>query len=318
MQQTRDLEIFVKTSELGTVSGVARVMNIPKATVSRALGRLEGELGVRLFERTSRLLKPTEIGVAFKERCERILSEIEQAEFEAESYKSEPTGTLRIGCTNDISQDLLSVSIPEFLERHPNIDVRVRVGERQVPEANIIDVVLHVGWMLDSRFIARKLCDVEIILVASRSYIERMGAPRTVDDLKHHRVVGNIYLDEMAPDPGRLPAYVPMLDLDVGGCPRRVPIWRHFASTDLMLTLDVVRRGVAIASTVVPRVHHDLASGEIVRILPDNPIFDQPALYSLGLDRAAINPKVDVFLKFLLEKPPYQRLIEAGRTRNGH
>lgn len=312
MQQTKDLEIFVKTSELGTVSGVARVMNVPKATVSRALGRLECELGVRLFERTSRVLKLTEIGVAFKARCERVLSEIEQAEFEAESYKSEPTGTLRIGCTNDISRDLLSVSIAEFLERYPNIDVRVRAGERQVPEANIIDVVLHAGWMLDSRFIARKLCDVEIILVASRSYIERMGTPRTVDDLEHHRVVGNIYLDEMAPDPGRLPAYVPVLDLDVRGRPQRVPIWRHFASTDLSLTLDVARCGVAIASTVVPRVHHELASGEIVRILPDNPISNQPALYALGLDRAAINPKVDVFLKFLLEKPPYQRLIEVG------
>ena len=315
MQQTKDLEIFVKASESGTVSGVARVMNVPKATVSRALARIEGELGVRLFERTSRLLKLTEIGVTFKQRCERILSEIEQAEFEAESYKSEPRGTLRIGCTNDISRDLLSVSIPEFLERHPNIDVRVRAGERQVPEANIIDVVLHAGWMLDSRFIARKLCDVEIILVASRSYVERMGTPRTVDDLKDHRVVGNIYLDEMAPDPGRLPAYVPVLDLDVSGHPERVPIWRHFASTDLMLTLDVVRAGVAIAATVAPRVHHELRTGEIVRILPDHPIRDQPALYALGLDRAAINPKVDVFLRFLLEKPPYQRLVEAGHRR---
>jgi DNA-binding transcriptional LysR family regulator len=188
---------------------------------------------------------------------------------------------LRIGCTSDIAKTLLTPNLNEFLDKYQEIDVRVRVGERLLPEPNILDVVLHCGWLSDSRLTARKIAEVKNILVASQEYIQANGMPTSPDDLENHAIIGNFYLDAAAIEPGPLPTY------------------RRFLSTDHSQILELVKNGRVIAPITGILALPGLLSGELVRILPDYEISESPQLYALYLDRLASIPKLKIFLYFI-------------------
>jgi DNA-binding transcriptional LysR family regulator len=307
MQHVDSFAIFAKVGELGSISGAARALGMPKANVSRAVSRLEASYKVSLIDRTTRRVRLTEVGQAFHARCLRVLEEMDEAEAELAAHRGHPAGTLRIGCPGDVGRDLLGKYMPEFLERYPEIDLRVRVGERLLPEPNSLDVVLHAGWLSDSRLIVRKIAEIATFLVASRSYVAARGLPLTVEDLDGHAIIGNFYLDRAAAAPGRLPAHVPILEVERDGIRYSLPIWQRFASTDHSLMLELVRQGVAIAPVAGARIIDELRSGDLVRILPDFDLHNPPNLYALYTNRTAIAPKLKVFLDFVAELVLRQR-----------
>lgn len=299
--------IFAKVGELESISGAARTLGLPKANVSRAVAKLEATYKVSLLDRANRRLRLTEVGRTLHGHCLRVLDEMAAAEAQIAAHKGLPAGTLRIGCSADIGRELLAPAMAEFLDRYPDIDLRVRVGERLLPEPNSLDVVLHAGWLADSRLIVQKLADVRTLLVASRAYVERHGLPASVDDLANHAVLGNFYLDPAANEAGRLPAWVPALELVRGRDRHPVPIWRRFTATDHMMMLELVRQGVAIAPIAAVRIVTALQSGEMVRILPDYEIHDPAMLYALYTERLAVSPKLEAFLAFVNELIGRQR-----------
>ncbi|RYF22751.1 MAG: LysR family transcriptional regulator [Oxalobacteraceae bacterium] len=308
MQHVDTFAIFAKVGELGSISGAARALGMPKANVSRTVSRLEASYNVSLIDRTTRRVRLTEVGQAFHARCLRVLEEMEEAESELAAYRGHPAGTLRIGCPADLGRDLLARSTHEFLERYPDINLRVRVGERLLPEPNSLDVVLHAGWLSDSRLIVRKITEIMTLLVASKSYVAERGLPTDIKDLQGHSIIGNFYLDRAAAPAGSLPAHVPLLEVERDGERFALPIWERFASTDHMLMLELVRQGVAIAPIAGARIIDELRSGELVRILPDFELHNPATLYALYTDRTAIAPKVQAFLDFIAE------LVERQRT----
>ncbi len=299
--------IFAKVGELESISGTARSLGLPKANVSRAVTKLEAMYKVPLIDRTNRRLRLTEVGMTLHVHCLRVLNEMAEAEAQIAAHRGLPAGTLRIGCSADVGRELLGPQVPAFLDRYPDIDLRVKVGERLLPEPNSLDVVLHAGWLADSRLIVRKLADIRTMLVASRGYIARYGLPETVADLSGHATIGNFYLDPAAAAAGQLPARVPILELVRDKERFVVPIWQRFAGTDHSMMLDLVRQGVAIAPIAAVRMVDDLRSGEVVRILPDYEIYDPSTLYALYTERLAISPKLKVFLDFVTEQVERQR-----------
>ncbi|TCJ41404.1 LysR family transcriptional regulator [Parafrankia sp. BMG5.11] len=307
MQEVDAFAMFAKVGELGSISGAARSLSVPKANVSRAVVRLEAAYKVALVDRTGRRIRLTEAGVTFHARCLRILDEMNEAQAELAAHRGHPAGTLRIGFPGDVGRDMLADTLHEFLERYPDIDLRVRVGERLLPQPNSLDVVLHAGWLSDSRLTCLKLADIRTLLVASRGYVKRRGLPTSSDDLAGHSFLGNFYLDRASIEPGRLPAHVPVLELKRETERFALPIWQRFASTDHMLMLDLVKRGIAIAPIAAARITDELRSGELVRVLPDYELHNPPALYALYIGRAAIAPKLKVFLEFLQEIIARQR-----------
>jgi LysR family transcriptional regulator, transcriptional activator for aaeXAB operon len=311
VQHVNAFAIFAKVGDLGSISGAARALGMPKANVSRAVSRLEASYKVSLIDRTTRRVRLTEVGQTFHARCLRVLEEIEEAESELAVYRGHPAGTLRIGCPADLGRDLLGHVMHEFMERYPDINLRVRVGERLLPEPNALDVVLHAGWLSDSRLIVRKIAEIRTLLVASRGYVEARGLPTGINDLDGHAIIGNFYLDRAAAGPGRLPAHVPVLEVERKGERFALPIWERFASTDHMLMLELVRHGMAIAPIAAARIIEQLRSGEFVRVLPDFELHNPPTLYALYTDRSAMAPKLKAFLDFVGE------LAERQRTSAG-
>ncbi|WP_330211944.1 LysR substrate-binding domain-containing protein [Pseudomonas sp. Z18(2022)] len=300
--------IFAMVGELESVSGAARALGMPKATVSRAVSRLEELYHVKLIERSTRRSVLTEVGKILHLRCVRMREEMEDVDAEIAAHRGDPAGTLRIGCSSDIARSLLTPYLYEFLDMYPSIDVRIRVGERLLPEPNSLDVVIHSGWLSDSRLIARKIVEVRTILVASRAYVQIKGMPASPDDLSGHPIIGNFYLDSNVAEPGRLPAYVPKLELVRGEERYLLPTWRRFASTDHSQILELVRHGNVIAPIAAASAIHDLRSGELVHIFPEFEIYDPPTLYALYTDRVAMVPKLSAFLDFVDSIIQRQRL----------
>jgi DNA-binding transcriptional LysR family regulator len=308
MMQAHDVfAIFAKVGETGSISGAARALGLPKANVSRAVTRMESDYKVKLIDRTTQRLALTEAGRLLHTRCLRVISEMAEASAELAAQRGTPAGTLRIGCPPDVARGLLTPHLHEFLQRYPDIDLRVRVGERLLPEPHSLDVVVHSGWLSDSRLTVRRIAEVTTLLIASQAYVQQHGEPKTIESLSSHPVIGNFYLDSAAVEPGRLPAHVPPLELVREAERHPVHTWSRFASTDHSQLLELVKRGVAIAPLAAIRVVTELTSGELVWILPEYPIAAPPALYALYTERAAMVPKLRVFLDFITELVERQR-----------
>ncbi|CAI2538241.1 LysR family transcriptional regulator [Serratia proteamaculans] len=301
MEKSDAFKIFAMVGDRGSISGAARALGESKATVSRAVSRLESLYNVRLVERTTRQITLTEVGSVLHARCIRIREEMEDVDAEIATYRNTPAGILRIGCTSDIAKTLLTPNLHEFLDLYPEIDVRVRVGERLLPEPNILDVVLHCGWLSDSRLTARKIAEVQNVLVASREYVRANGMPASPDELEGHAIIGNFYLDAAAIEPGPLPAYVPRLEISRGQGRFTLPTYRRFLSTDHSQIFELVKHGRVIAPITGIWALPGLLSGELVRILPDYEISESPQFYALYLDRLASVPKLKIFLEFIEE-----------------
>lgn len=301
MQNLDAFVIFAKVGELDSISGAGRALGVPKTNVSRAVVRLEKEYAVKLIDRTTRHVTLTDVGRIFHAYCLRVREEAEEAGAAIAAHRGDPAGTLRIGCPSDVARDLLTPNLRAFMEKYPAIDLRIRIGERLIPEPNSLDVVLHSGWLADSRLTVRKLIDIRTFLVASKEYIATHGYPVSIDDLQGHAIIGNFYLDPVAVEPGRLPAHVPPLELSNGVDRHRLPIWQRFASTDHAQTLELVRWGTAIAPVAAFRILEELKSGALVRILPAYEIVDAPVLYALFTERASLVPKIKVFVDFIEE-----------------
>jgi DNA-binding transcriptional LysR family regulator len=290
LQHLGEMAVFAKVGELGSISGAARALGLPKSSVSRAVAKLEAAFAARLVERSTRRLALTEIGRALHEHCQKMVAEARNAEAEIAAYQGHPSGLLRVASPNTIGRQILGPNIAEFLGRYPDVDVQLQLTDQLLnPVTDELDVVLLIGWPEDSSLIARKIADINAVLVASRAYVERNGLPATPEELTRHSVIG-------LPITG-----APPLQLVSGRERVEVPTWRRFACNDPLVNLGLVERGLAIAPLSLVFAAERLRRGEFVRILPEHQLYNPPILYALYAGRTAISPKIAVFLDFLSE-----------------
>jgi DNA-binding transcriptional LysR family regulator len=318
MEHVDAYAIFAKVGDLRSVSAAARALGLPKATVSRAIVRLEAQYKVQLITRTARPIALTEAGQTLHLRSLRILEELEEADAEIAANRNHPGGILRVGCSAEIANLLIGAHLHEFLERYPEIDFRLRVADRLMPEPGSLDIVLHAGWLSDSWLIERKIFTIPTILVASRAYADKYGLPGGSVDLSKHPVIGSFYIDRALNHSGRLPAHVPPLELSRGAERFVVPIWRRFMSTDQTVLLAMVRRGIAMAPIATLRITDELRSGDLIHVLPDYEIVSPPALYAICTERSATAPKLRAFIEFVVEIAARLRSVsESVRAQPG-
>ena len=185
--------IFARVAETGSFARAADELDLSKATVSKAVSRLEARLGAGLFHRTSRRLSLTESGRNALERANRILAEGEAVEAETAAQSVIPRGLVRLAAPMSFGLLHLAPILPDFLARYPDISVALGVTDRAVNLIeDSVDCVLRVGPLSDSSLIARNLGELRLINVASPAYLARRGAPQVMAELAQHDLIGTM------------------------------------------------------------------------------------------------------------------------------
>jgi DNA-binding transcriptional LysR family regulator len=179
-----NIAVFVRVVELENLSAAGRDMRISPAVASNRIKELEKHLGVRLFNRTTRQLTPTEHGRVFYEGARRVLEAVTEAEAAVSALSGKPRGTIRVTAPLGLGRRLIASGIPEFRARYPEIEVRLRLSDHEVDIMKEgIDVAFKLGTLEDSSLKMRGVMECERVLVAAPAYLAARGQPGSPDDL---------------------------------------------------------------------------------------------------------------------------------------
>lgn len=192
MDQLHLMRVYVAVAENEGFAAAARFLNMSPPAVTRAIASLEEHLGIKLLARTTRHVRATDVGLRYLEDARRILQDVELANEAAIGINSEPKGDLSITAPVLFGQKHVMPVVVEYLNRFPEANVNAAFLDRTV---NLLeegfDVGIRIGELADSSMRARKIGEVELILVASPDYLAKTGRPVSPKDLKHHTIISS-------------------------------------------------------------------------------------------------------------------------------
>lgn len=295
---SRDLNdtlIFAKVVEQGSFTAAAKMLGLPKTTVSRKVQELEERLGAQLLNRTTRKLGLTEAGAVYHDHSARIARELEEAESAVNQLQGGPRGWLRVSAPYSIGIMWIAPLLSEFHQRYPEVRIDLQLGNEKVDLISTdTDIALRIGSLPDSSLVARRLDGFRTQVFASPDYIRRHGEPLHPDDLQHHRVLaftkhrhGNRYTWPLAASSGGPMQEFLVHPLFVSNDPAPLQ-GAMLCGEGLMFSSDV---------TIKPFVE----SGQAVRVLGGwvGPVVDFNAVFTRG---RVPSPKVRAFVDFLVER----------------
>lgn len=191
MDKLRSLEIFIATCDGGSFAAAARMCGSDPSTVSKAIGRLEDQLGLTLFQRSTRQLRITAAGERYADTVRKMIQDLSSCEEELKQVNSSPSGTLRINSAVCYGHLYLRPLLRVFCQRYPAIKLELEINDLHVDIIdNDIDVALRTGYVKDSRLVARRLSPMDFLVCASPQYLEEHGTPRCREDFHSHQWIG--------------------------------------------------------------------------------------------------------------------------------
>jgi LysR family transcriptional regulator for bpeEF and oprC len=299
MLDLNDLRIFEGVAALRSFSAAARALELPKSSVSRSVARLETELGTRLLQRTTREVVLTEAGKLLRARCVDILASIGEAVDLVGGFASAPRGLLRVSAGLGFGAHVLGLALPQFLERYPEIEVSLRLGNRSIDLlGDGIDVAIHMGPLADSQLIASRLGSMERYLCAAPAYLERRGTPCTIEELRDHDRI------ETPGDSGRPRSWV--FSNETGQIVRFDEKPRLSTNDTVTIHRLIVNGGgIGVLSGFI--CGPDFREGRLVRLLPE---WKMPALEVSVVfpSSRALSQTVRAFIDFLKNSPDMEKL----------
>jgi len=291
MDAISDLRVFVRVMDRGSFSAAAKDLGLTPSAVSKLISRLEDRLGVRLLERSTRRLALTPEGETFLARARRIVADIEEAEAEVAQARGAPRGILRVNSGTAFGLHQLAPALAGFLARYPDIDLDLSITDRLVDLIEEqADIAVRSGHIPEGPFIQRKIADLQRVICAAPSYLQRRGTPKAAADLKQHDCI-------VVAGPGlnRWP-FKTRSGIDV------VEVRPRVSTDDAEAALRLAIEGAGIVRLSDVIVGGPLRAGELTALLTDvhhvEP-FPLAAIYPAGRQRL---PRVKVFIDFLAER----------------
>ncbi len=290
MPYLESLRVFVRVVELGSITSGGRDLRLTPAVASNRVKELESRLGVRLFNRTTRNLSPTEVGKVFYDHARKVIETLDEAEAVVAGFSDKPRGTIRVTAPLGVGRRIVAPLIPAFADRYPNVDVQLRLSDRKVDLfEDGLDVAFVLGELKDSNLKLRKIADCDRVLVAAPEYLETHGTPQTPDDLLGDH---NCLLLRFP----RSPEYFWTLQTENGL--RKIEAKGRYDADDGDVLTQWALEGAGIANKPRFDVAQHLKSGALVEVLSDTP----PVPASFGClypHRKLQDPKIRLFVDFV-------------------
>jgi DNA-binding transcriptional LysR family regulator len=291
MDRLQNMATFVAVAEEQSFSAAARRLNISPPVVTRAVAELEQTLGVKLLNRTTRYVRPTEAGLRYVEDARRILEAVELADEAAAGVNAKPRGSLVVTAPVLFGRMHVMPGIVDYLNRYPETRVRALFLDRVV---NIVeegvDVGIRIGDLPDSSMRALKVGSVGLITVASPSYIEKMGSPDSPKALSNYSTIASSAADNFIGWQFKASNQTQAFQIN----PRLVVSSNSAA-------IEAAREGFGITRVLAYQVAEYLANGELIPMLQDfEP--DKNPIHVIHREERNSSSKVRAFIDLLVER----------------
>lgn len=290
MDFLRKSNIFVHVVDKGSFAKAADHLKINRPAVTNAINELEQDLGVKLFQRTTRKVTLTNEGEQVLEKILKIQQKVQEVQELFTPHPNKPSGKLRVDIPIALAKTIIIPNLSDFINQYPDIDIILGVSDQPVNLINDgVDCVLRIGQMPDSSLITQVIGKITMIICAAPSYLKRYGTPKQIKDLSKHVAINYVSGRGYRPIPWQL------LDNN------------NAFTTRLKSSLTVNDTETFIVSAIagigliqVPRicVQDYLNTGELIEVLPQKPVIQRP-LSIIYPDKNFITPQVNVFIQWI-------------------
>ncbi|WP_050929698.1 LysR family transcriptional regulator [Aestuariivita boseongensis] len=294
MSYLDNIRTFVRVYELGSMSAAGRDLRISPAVTSSRIAQLEDHLKVRLFQRTTRNLTPTEQGKAFYGGACEILEAVDQAEAQVVNLTENPRGSLYVAAPLGVGRRLIAPLVPEFLAAYPEVSVRLRLTDRKVDlTTEGLDLAFFLGTPEDSTLRIRKIADVDRVLCAAPDYVAARGNPASGAELisEGHECLNLRF-------PGATEFQWRLITPEGR---KRFRVSGRFEADDGEVLTDWALAGQGIALKPIFEVAEHLKAGRLVPVAQQTP--PEPVQMAvLYTHRRGQDPKARLFMEFMVER----------------
>lgn len=294
------MRTFLSVVDTDSFTKAGRKLGKSKALVSKHVSELEGRLGARLLHRTTRSISVTEIGRAYYERAQQLVSEFDNLEDQIRSQSGTPRGLLKLTAPQTMGEMSVMDMLTAFRRLHPSVTLDVLLADRTVDlVAEGFDVALRVSSMTDSTLIARKLCTMNIPLCAAPAYLKRSGTPQRPEDLVHHQCIVDTNI-----------RWRESWRFERDGEPMVVKVKPSFSVNSAAAVRDALLGGLGLGFCPGFAVARDIKAGRLTTLFDTlNPT--NYGVYLVYPHRNHLSAKVRAFLDFVVDwytpVPPWEK-----------
>lgn len=291
MDQIQAMRIFTRIVELGSFSRAAERLQLPRATVSNALKRLEQRLGVRLLLRTTRQVQVTSEGTLYYQRCVQLLGALEEADTLFSHQKLQPSGKVRIDMPHSLAREIVIPALDDFYRRYPDLTLALGANDTHVDLLREgVDCVLRAWETEDDSLVARRIAMLPQLTCASPAYLAAFGVPQSIDQLQHHLAVGYFSLASNR-------------DYPLEFCRNGKVELRELPAKLSVSGADAYTSGCRAGMGLIQAAHYSLApwlqKGELIEVLAETPPPPMP-IYVMYPPGRFLAPRVRVLIDWLI------------------
>ncbi len=300
MAQLKQIESFVSVATRGSLTAAAKAEGVAPAVIGRRIDALETRLGVKLLLRTTRRISLTHEGTSFLEDCQRLLTDLRNAEASVSAGGVRASGALRVTAPAGFGRRHVAPLVPAFLAAHPDVHVSLNLGDRVVDIANEgYDCAVRVGDLPDSSLVGVRLADNRRLCVATPAYLQRAGTPQHPDELMRHECL------TLSSDASQSRGWA----FSIGGAVTHLRPNGRLDCSDGQVLHDWCAAGLGLAWRSTWEVEGEMASGALVSVLDD---FAAPpnGIYAVFAHARHLPLRTRLWIDFLKEhygRPDYWR-----------